>query len=238
MLSTAPEGFQYGREIRLPLTKNVPGHLSLLPQQSTDRSYHRAYQSKEHVFCEGDERTHVFQIDRGSVMLYRTLHDGRRQIVDFAFPGDVIGLDTSEEYSFSAEALSPVHVLSFSQSALEQAARRDPSIALRLYRTVSKELVAARAQLVLIGQRSAMERVATFLLMLHDRITESGAPASVINLPMRRSDIGDFLGLTIETVSRSFTILRRLQVIRITRGTEIDVLDLDRLRDLSEKEPA
>jgi CRP/FNR family transcriptional regulator len=107
-------------------------------------------------------------------------------------------------------------------------------LALELFKAVSLELSSARALLVAIGQRSAIERVATFLLMLHGRARQEAGREGFVHLPMRRADIGDFLGLTIETVSRTFTKLRQLGVIEISHGTEIRITDAGRLGDISE----
>jgi CRP-like cAMP-binding protein len=201
-----------------------------------DRASVRQFESREHIFCEGDPRTHVFQIEDGVVTIYQMLNDGRRQIVDFAYPGDFIGLGTASEHVFSAEATSQTRVRCFGAAALEETARSDPSIALQLYKAVSLELSAARALLVAIGQRSAIERVSTFLLMLHRRTASSQDGVSIVHLPMRRADIGDFLGLTIETVSRTITKLRLLRVIEVSHGTDIRILNLDRLAGLSERQ--
>ncbi len=201
-----------------------------------DRASVRCFQSKEHIFCEGDPRTHVFQIQVGVVMIYQMLNDGRRQIVDFAYPGDFIGLGTTNEHLFSAEATSSTKVRCFGASALEESARNNSSLALQLYKAVSIELSAARALLVAIGQRSAIERVATFLLMLHGRTLREIGGDGVVHLPMRRADIGDFLGLTIETVSRTITKLRLMRVIEVSHGTSIRILNRDRLAGLSEQQ--
>jgi CRP-like cAMP-binding protein len=201
-----------------------------------DRAGTRRFQCKEHIFCEGDRRTHVFQIEEGVVTIYQMLSDGRRQIVDFAYPGEFIGLGATSEHLFSAEATSPTRVRCLGASALEDTARHDPALALQLYKAVSLELSAARALLVVIGQRSAIERVATFLLMLHARTAVDRRCDPVLHLPMRRADIGDFLGLTIETVSRTITKLRMMHVIEVSHGTEIRITDFERLAGLSERQ--
>jgi CRP/FNR family transcriptional regulator len=203
-------------------------------QDILDRASVRRLQSKEHIFCEGDPRTHVFQIEEGVVTIYQMLNDGRRQVVDFAYPGDFIGLGPTAEYLFSAEATSPARVRCIAAGILDEAARQDPNLALRLYNAVSLELSAARSLLVAIGQRSAIERVATFLLMLHGRTRRDDGRTGFVHLPMRRADIGDFLGLTIETVSRTFTKLRMMGVIEVSHGTEIRIADIERLADISE----
>jgi CRP/FNR family transcriptional regulator, anaerobic regulatory protein len=222
----------------LQTTQRAPAHGESFKSSidTAERSTLRCFLSKEHIFCEGDPRTQVYQIKEGVVTVYQILNDGRRQIVDFAYPGDYLGLGTTSEHVFSAETTTPVKVACLGAKALDTAARGDPSLALQLYRAVSLELSAARKLLVAIGQRSAIERIATFLLMLHDRrMTEDGG-IDLLHLPMRRADIGDFLGLTIETVSRSFTKLKVLGIIEVVHNSEIRIADLHRLIELSERQ--
>lgn len=195
----------------------------------------RRLEAREHVFCEGDPRTHVFQVDEGAVVIYKVLPDGRRQVIGFAYPGDLLGLGSSGEHVFNAQAACNAKVRCLSSHALEDAATRDASLALKLYKAVSLELSTTRNLLISIGQHSALERVASFLTTLQARLRENDPEAndSIIHLPMRRSDIADFLGLTIETVSRTFTKLRMMRVIDITHGTEVHVLDEGKLSRLA-----
>ncbi|MBN8913831.1 MAG: helix-turn-helix domain-containing protein, partial [Rhizobiales bacterium] len=175
----------------------------------------RRIEAKEHVFCEGDPRTHVYRVEEGVIAIYKTLFDGRRRIIDFAYPGDFIGLGVLGEHIMSAQATCPARVRCLSAAALESLAETDASLALKLYKSVCQDLLAARSLLVTVGQRSAVERMAAFLLALHRR----GSDASdVIKLAMRRSDIADLLGLTIETVSRTLTKLREMGVIEVEQG--------------------
>ena len=120
-----------------------------------------------------------------------------------------------------------------STSALEHEAARDASLALKLYKAVSAELVAARSLLVSVGQKTAMERIAAFLVNLHARNVNADTEPDVVKLPMRRSDIGDMLGLTIETVSRTITKLRTMRVIDVINGTEVHILNSERLKELA-----
>ena len=197
-----------------------------------ERGTIRRIESKEHVFCDGDPRTHVFRIEEGVIALSKLLGDGRRQIIEFAYPGDYIGLGTLREHIFDAQATCPTKVRCLSAAALEQEASHDAGLALRLYKAVSAELAAARSLLVSVGQQSAMERLAGFLLGLSARASSKG-DETVVKLPMRRSDIADLLGLTIETVSRTITKLRTMRVIDVVRGTEVHILDNDRLAELA-----
>lgn len=195
-----------------------------------ERGTIRRIEAKEHVFCDGDPRTHVFRIEEGVIALSKLLGDGRRQIIEFAYPGDYIGLGTLREHIFDAQATCAAKVRCLSATALEQEASRDASLALRLYKAVSAELAAARSLLVSVGQQSAMERLAGFLVGLSAR---AESDENVVKLPMRRSDIADLLGLTIETVSRTITKLRTMKVIDVVRGTEVHILDADRLVELA-----
>ena len=192
----------------------------------------RKLEPKEHVFCEGDPRTHVYRVEDGVIAIYKTLFDGRRRIIDFAYPGDFIGLGVLGEHIMSAQATCAAKVRCLSASALESLAETDASLALKLYRSVCQDLQAARSLLVTVGQRSAIERVAAFLLALHRR--RGDETNDVIELAMRRSDIADLLGLTIETVSRTLTKLREMRVIEVEQGgTTVRLSDLARLTDLA-----
>jgi CRP/FNR family transcriptional regulator len=192
----------------------------------------RRIETKEHVYCEGDPRTHVFQVEQGVIAVYKTLVDGRRQIIDFAYPGDLIGLGVLREHVLSAQAVCTSKVRCLSATALERAAEADANLAIKLYRAVCQELAATRHLLVTVGQRSAAERLASFLLTLHRRL---GGPSNMtVNLAMRRSDIADLLGLTIETVSRTIAKLRTMGIIEVEQGgTTVHIRDYDRLEELA-----
>jgi CRP/FNR family transcriptional regulator len=192
----------------------------------------RKLESKEHVFCEGDPRLHVFRVEEGVIAIYKTLCDGRRRIIDFAYPGDLIGLGALDEHILSAQATCTSKVRCLSASALETLAETDANLAIKLYKSVCQELAATRSLLVTVGQRSAVERVASFLLALHRR--SGDAEVSTVTLAMRRSDIADLLGLTIETVSRTLTKLRTMGVIEVEQGgTTVTLCDVGWLADLA-----
>lgn len=192
----------------------------------------RKLESKEHVFCEGDPRAHVFRVEEGVIAIYKTLCDGRRRIIDFAYPGDLIGLGALDAHIMGAQATCSSKVRCLSANALETLAEKDASLALKLYKSVCQELTATRSLLVTVGQRSAVERLAAFLLTLHRR---GDHPArDVIRLDMRRSDIADLLGLTIETVSRTLAKLREMGVIDVELGgTTVKLRDVGKLSDLA-----
>jgi CRP/FNR family transcriptional regulator len=193
----------------------------------------KSYAPKQDVYNEGDPRRSVYQIESGAVCLYRTTPDGRRQIFDFAFPGDVIGLGASAVHSCGAQAIGSVQLKSMPLSRLYDLASKDPGLALSLYHEISSELEATRDLLLALGQRDATERVAIFLLTLSQRNVRAGKNPCLLTIPMTRADIGDLLGITIETVSRSLTRLRQQKLIDVIRGSIIQIIDMDGLKALA-----
>jgi CRP/FNR family transcriptional regulator len=193
----------------------------------------RLVKSREHIFSVGDARTHVYRVESGSVCLYKVLHDGRRQVLDFASAGDFIGLGCEAEHGFSAQALEPTRLKCLPVATLYRLAGRDPRIGIKLYESLSRQLAATHDHLFTVGQRSAVERVAGFLVAFARRNGHHGGSAPTIVLPMTRSDIADFLGLTIETVSRTLTKLRSAKIIDLEQCTLIKLLDTEKLRRLA-----
>lgn len=211
--------------------REVPFGSSILDDRLRGGSL-RKLESKEHVFCEGDPRIHVFRVEEGVIAIYKTLCDGRRRIIDFAYPGDLIGLGALSEHILSAQATCKAKVRCLSASTLEALAETDANLAIKLYKSVCQELAATRSLLVTVGQRSAIERIASFLVTLARK--SGNEPGQVLALAMRRGDIADLLGLTIETVSRTLTKLRGMGVIEITHGSsELKILSLARLAELA-----
>lgn len=187
------------------------------------------------LFEQGDPLPHVYNVVSGTLRLFRLLADGRRQITGFARPGDFLGLNVGEETPFSAEAVTEVRLCRFQRRELETLSDRHPKLCHRILDLKNRELSRAQEQLVLLGRKTPMEKVATFLLQELEASAEpidSGGQA--FDLHMTRSDIADYLGLTIETVSRTFTKLRQSQAIRLPRAERVEVDDLEILEDFSE----
>ena len=193
----------------------------------------KALQARDHLFFEGDARKTVYQIEIGAVSLYRTLADGRRQIFDFALSGDFVGLDNCTVQSCSAQALGLTRVRCMPAGFLKEAGRSDPQLGLQLYETVSEQLMAARDLLSTVGQRSAVERLAGLLVAMSRRNARNGEDQRLINLPMTRSDIADFLSLAIETVSRTFTRFRQDGLIELSHHTLVRIINLPALQGLT-----
>jgi CRP-like cAMP-binding protein len=189
----------------------------------------RIVSAKEHVYREGDPATHVYRVEAGHICIYRGLADGRRQVVNFAYPGDYVGLGAMHEHLASARAGAQTRVKSFPVAALQESARRDTTFGLRLYAAISEELAAAHDLLMSVSHRSASERLAAFLLALSRRNGRRGENECEIVLPMTRTDIADFLGLTIETVSRTFTKFRLEGLIDLEQCILVTICDLGAL---------
>src|SRR6202035_4392293 len=174
--------------------------------------------SCETVFAQEELTTSFYNLLDGVMRLYKLLPDGRRQIVGFALPGDFLGMTISGRHGFSADSIGPVTVCRFARDPFARFVEDKPHLLRRINELAVRELSQARDHMVLLGRRSAEEKVATFLIGWRDRLARLGGPNRMVALPMSRQDIADFLGLTIETVSRTFTKLEREGVIDILPG--------------------
>jgi CRP-like cAMP-binding protein len=168
------------------------------------------------IFGENEPADYVYRVISGSVRTYKILSDGRRQIGGFYLPGDIFGLEFAEEHTFSAEAVSDAKVVVVKRSAIAALAGRDPAIGRELFALTGRELRRVQDRMLLLV-KSAQERVAGFLLEMAER---AGA-GNTVELPMSRQDIADYLGLTIETVSRTLTGLESAAAIEVQTSRRI-----------------
>lgn len=197
---------------------------------------HVALTPGQALIREGDEAKHVFNITSGSVRVYKLLPDGRRQITGFLFAGDFLGLATGQTYVFSAEAIEPATACRFRKSDYRTLIRETPALEAALLDRATHELAAAQNQMLLLGRKTALERIATFLLDLPGHDPARATTEGLVRLPMTRSEIADYLGLTIETVSRVLTKLKTSGVIRLISLTELQIENAGRLRGLADGE--
>jgi len=193
---------------------------------------HAHFSSCETVFAQEEMTTSFYNLLEGVLRLYKLLPDGRRQIVGFALPGDFLGMTTSARHSFSADAIGPVAVCQFSKTAFARFIENKPHLLRRINELTVRELSQAQDHMVLLGRRSAEEKVASFLIGWRDRLVHLRGPLKRVPLPMCRQDIADFLGLTIETVSRTLTKLERDRVIEIAPGS-VNLVDPSRAEALA-----
>jgi len=167
------------------------------------------------IYGEDEPADYVYKVIDGAVRTYKVLSDGRRQIGAFYLPGDIFGLEAGEEHNFSAEAVSDTTVLVIRRSSILGLAARDSDVSSQLLAFTARELNRAHDHIMLLV-KTAQERVAAFLLEMAERLTGNS-----VELPMSRQDIADYLGLTIETVSRTLTQLERSAAIELPTSRRI-----------------
>lgn len=179
------------------------------------------------LFDEGDPAEYLFTIQEGAIKLFKMLRDGRRQITGFLLAGDFLGLAFFWTYAYSAETVGPTLLCRFPRERFMSLLERYPMLEKELLSRASSELAAAQEQMLLLGRKSARERVASFLLALARRQAASGRAS--VELAMSRYDIADYLGLTIETVSRAIQAANAEGLIRMIDRHHFVVADAGRL---------
>lgn len=182
----------------------------------------------EEIYGEGEPAEYLYKVVSGTVRTYKVLDDGRRQIGAFHLPGDIFGLEAGDEHAFSAEAISPSVVLVIKRSAVITRAARDSDIAHQLWKLTASELHRTQSHILLLI-KSAQERVAGFLLEMATRSPAGNA----VDLPMSRQDIADYLGLTIETISRTLTQLENAAAIALPTSRRIVLCNRSALNRLN-----
>ena len=187
---------------------------------------------------EGDPASHFYDVNQGNVRVFKSLADGRRQVTGFMGVGDFLGLAVSAQYAFSAEAITDVNLCRFDRAPLLQVFAEFPALERKLLDVATHEMVIAQEQMLLLGRKTAIERVTSFLMSWLERSEPrpvgASKPAAVkLSLPMSRTDLADYLGLTIETVSRSFSQLKRDGLIAFTDVHEVTLLKPQRVAALT-----
>jgi len=175
-----------------------------------------SYPRNAEIFGEDEPADYIYKVTSGTVRTYKILSDGRRQIGGFYLPGDIFGLESADDHTLSAEAITDARILVVRKSALTSLAGHDAAVAQELFALTARELRRVQDRILLLI-KSAQERVASFLLEMADRSPASNA----IELPMSRQDIADYLGLTIETVSRTLTSLESCAAIEVPTSRRI-----------------
>ncbi len=212
---------------------SVCGALELSELEALERISHvTIFAPKAMLFDQGALASNVFNVTEGVVRLYKSLPDGRRQIMGFALPGDFLGLALMDRYGVTAEAVTPVRVCRFGRPAFLSYVDDKPHLLRRLHEFAGHELSLAQDQMLLLGRKTAEEKVAAFLINLQSRYGRIGPMSVTVPLPMSRQDIADYLGLTIETVSRTLTKLAREKTILIVPDG-VRLLSAERLDHLT-----
>jgi len=182
------------------------------------------YRKGTEIFGEKEPSDYVYQIMSGAVRSYKLLPDGRRQIAAFHFPGDIFGLEIGTEHRFTAEAIVDTTVHLLKRRSLELAAESDVAVTHKMLRETTTNLQHAEDHMLLLGRKNSLERVAAFLIEMDRRSTDAG----ILALPMCRRDIADYLGLTLETVSRALSRLHALGILGFIEHNQRQIVLLDR----------
>ncbi|WP_428408794.1 helix-turn-helix domain-containing protein [Hyphococcus sp.] len=190
----------------------------------------RRIKAGETLYVEGETADYCYEIVSGAVKEYNTLEDGRRQVAEFYSAGDMFGFSESADQLHTAEAITPCAVRCYPREAFMKTVAASPSLSASFLETLMTRLHRARERMVMIGRMSAIQRVATFLLRLTgDQDSLENAPPIQIHLAMSRQDIADHLGLTIETVCRTLTELKKKKVIVMESARVFEIADLESL---------
>lgn len=211
----------------LPIPAGVPGVNALTDAFAVMGAAMR-FEHNSEIFGEGEPAEYFYKVVKGAVRTYKLLNDGRRQISAFHLPGDIFGIEAGKEHRFTADAIADSTVLVIKHTTLLALASRDSEVANCLWTQATGDLLRAQDHMLLLGRKNAHERVASFLLEMAGR----GSGPQSVELAMSRQDIADYLGLTIETVSRTLTRLETASAISFGSSRHIVLRNrpaLDRL---------
>jgi CRP/FNR family nitrogen fixation transcriptional regulator len=182
------------------------------------------YRRGNEIYGEQEPAEYVYQVKSGTVRSYKLLSDGRRQIGAFHVPGDIFGLENGDVHRFTTEAVVDTTVRLIRRESLDAVAENDGTLAKNLLFMTTTILRRAEDHMLLLGRKTSMERVAAFLIEMDRRLAATG----MLALPMTRRDIADYLGLTLETVSRSLSYLRELGILRFIDNNQRHIVLMDR----------
>lgn len=201
------------------------------------RKFVRSFKPGSFLFREGDEAKRVFQIVSGVLRVSRVTESGRRQAIAFGFPGDVVGFSNDARHNTDCDVLESAKVIPLYYDALEHG-QRDDALHQHLMQAALREINNMQDHFMMVGCKTALERVASFLSALAERLGEPLGQYTRVALPMSRPDIASFLGLTTETVSRTTTQLCKWELISRENTQTLIILKPAALRALAEGAPA
>ena len=191
------------------------------------------FKRNETIFAEGDESHHIYRVVQGATRSCRVLMDGRRQIAGFGLPGDFLGLDWQSEHALSAEAVTDVTLVCYPRSQIERLGESNPVVRKRIMDMLVSGLNESQSRLVMLGRQTALERLAWFLVRKAQRLALRDG---TVELPMSRQDIADYLGLTIETVSRVLSVLKRKRLIALPNAHQVRIQNMALLQAMARGE--
>lgn len=194
----------------------------------------RPLQKNEHLYREGDDFTSVYAVRSGAIKAYRLTGDGQEQVTGFYFPGEILGMDgiSKNQYACSAKALETAAVCEIPFNRLEELSTQIPSMQRHFFQLMSQEITSDQQLITLLSKNSAEERIASLLISISARNVRRKLSKTHFRLPMSRTDIGNFLGLTVETVSRVISRFNKQGAIAID-NKEVTLLDLEGLKEIA-----
>ena len=206
---------------------SLPEHVSTLRDLGKVQRFAR----NEAIFHEGDAAQHILQIVSGTVRLCRHTPDGRRHVAEFVLPGDLCGVFGGAMQSFTAEAVTDVVAIAYPRAQFDRMAECDPAFRAKVFSHLSTHLLSVQMHSFVLGCQSAKERLASFILRLAERT--GGIGNGRLELAMGRQDIADHLGLTIETICRAITALKRERLLEVPSTHQLVLRNVDALSDLA-----
>ena len=203
--------------------------LKIFSEISTEKKY----LNNQNIFLQQDLSVNLFNITEGNIKIYQLLNDGRVQIIGFLYPGDFFGSYKNGKYNYSADAIGDVRACVFDQKKLDEYIEKNMSLAKELLHLTSHELTLAQDRISVLGKFGATERLAKFIFNISEQRKRIGWKNNPISLPMTRQDIADYLGLTIETVSREFSKLKTSNIIKVLNTKQIFINDFEKLSNIN-----
>lgn len=194
----------------------------------------RPLQKGDHLYRQADDFKSVFAVRSGAIKAYRTTDDGREQVTGFYFPGEILGMDgiSKNSHASSAKALETAAVCEIPFSALTELSSAVPNLQTHFFQLMSREITEDQQLITLLSKNTAEERIAALMLSVSARNARRKLSATQFRLPMSRIDIGNYLGLTVETVSRVFSRLQKLEVLEVS-NKEIEIMNIAALQDIA-----
>ena len=191
-------------------------------------------QKSQHLYREGDDFQSVYAVRSGTLKAYKTTDDGREQVTGFYFPGEILGMDgiSNNAHASSAKALETAAVCEIPFTSLERLSSLMPNLQRHFFQLMSREITEDQQLITLLSKNSADERVAALMLSISNRNARRKLSATQFRLPMSRVDIGNYLGLTVETVSRVFSRMQKMEVLQVD-NKEIEILDTAGLQNMA-----
>jgi CRP/FNR family transcriptional regulator len=191
-------------------------------------------QKSEHLYREGDNFRSVYAVRSGSLKAYKTTDDGREQVTGFYFPGEILGMDgiSNNTHASSAKSLETAAICEIPFSSLEKLSTLMPNLQRHFFQLMSREITEDQQLITLLSKNSADERVAALMLSISSRNARRKLSSTQFRLPMSRVDIGNYLGLTVETVSRVFSRMQKMDILQVD-NKEIEILDLQGLQKMA-----